>query len=55
MKPTCFLLLRNGWRKNTLKAGDIVTIIANANTVKLADASRVFNAGSSGTPGAPQQ
>lgn len=62
------LLLRNGWRKDTLKAGDVVIItgsaakdgthLANARTVKTADGQRVFNAGSSGeagTPGAPQQ
>ena len=62
------LLLRNGWRKDTLKAGDTITVngsaakdgarIANARTVKMGDGKRVFNAGSSGdpgTPGAPQQ
>ena len=57
------LLMRNGWRKDTLKAGDVVTIegsaakdgsnLANARTVKLADGNRVFNAGSSGAPGTP--
>jgi Family of unknown function (DUF6152) len=62
------LLLRNGWRRDTLKAGDTITVngsmakdgahIANAKTVKTGDGKRVFNAGSSGdpgTPGAPQQ
>jgi hypothetical protein len=62
------LLLRNGWRRDTLKAGDMITVsgsmakdgahIANAKTVKMGDGKRVFNAGSSGdpgTPGAPQQ
>ena len=52
------LLLRNGWRRDSLKTGDIVVItgsrakdganIANARTVKLADGKRIFNAGSSG-------
>ena len=52
------LLLRNGWRKETLKAGDIIIVtgarakdgsnIANAKTVRLEDGKRVFNAGSSG-------
>ena len=62
------LLMRNGWRKDTVKSGDVVIIsgsaakdgahLANAKTVKTADGQRVFNAGSSGeagTPGAPQQ
>lgn len=62
------LLMRNGWRKDTVKSGDVVIIsgsaakdgahLANAKTVKRADGERVFNAGSSGeagTPGALQQ
>jgi hypothetical protein len=61
------LLLRNGWRKDTIKPGDMITVsgsaakdgsnIANARTVKTIEGKRVFNAGSSGetgTPGAPQ-
>lgn len=57
------LLMRNGWRKDTLKAGDVIIVngslakdganIANAKTVKLANGQRVFNAGSSGEPGSP--
>jgi len=57
------LLLRNGWRKDSIKPGDVIIIngsaakdgsnIANARTVKFADGTRVFNAGSSGDPGAP--
>ena len=57
------LLLRNGWRKDTLKPGDTIIVsgsmakdgsnIANAKTVKLGDGTRVFNAGSSGDPGTP--
>ena len=60
------ILMRNGWRRDTLKPGDVVIVtgsaakdgtnLANARTVKLADGQRVFNAGSSGeagTPGAP--
>lgn len=52
------LLMRNGWRRETLKAGDNVIVsgsrakdgsnIANARTVRLADGKRIFNAGSSG-------
>jgi hypothetical protein len=52
------LLMRNGWRRDSLKAGDEVIVngsaakdgshIANARTVKMADGRRVFNAGSSG-------
>ena len=52
------LLMRNGWRRDSLKAGDIVVVsgsqakdgskIANARTVRLGDGTRVFNAGSSG-------
>jgi hypothetical protein len=57
------LLLRNGWRKDTIKPGDVITVsgsaakdgsnIANAKTVKTPDGKRVFNAGSSGEPGTP--
>jgi DNA/RNA endonuclease YhcR with UshA esterase domain len=57
------LLLRNGWRKDTIKAGDVITVsgaaakdgsnLANAKTVKTLDGKRVFNAGSSGEPGTP--
>ena len=60
------ILMRNGWRRDTLKQGDEIIIegfaakdgsdMANARTVKLASGQRVFNAGSSGetgTPGAP--
>lgn len=52
------LLMRNGWRSDSLKPGDEVVItghrardgslMANARTVRLADGERVFNAGSSG-------
>lgn len=62
------LLLRNGWRRDTLKPGDSIIVEgsaakdgskrANAKTVKMASGQRVFNAGSSGdagTPGAPTQ
>jgi len=52
------LLMRNGWSRDSLKAGDTVIVtgsrakdgsnIANARTVRLADGKRVFNAGSSG-------
>ena len=61
------LLMRNGWRKDTIKPGDVIIVngsaakdganLANARTVRMADGQRVFNAGSSGeagTPGAPQ-
>jgi hypothetical protein len=51
------ILLRNGWTRESLKAGDNVVItgsrakdgsnIANARTVRLADGKRVFSAGSS--------
>jgi hypothetical protein len=57
------LLMRNGWRKDTLKQGDDIVVngfaakdgsnMANARGVKLANGSRVFDAGSSGSPGAP--
>lgn len=62
------LLMRSGWRRDSLKKGDAIVVngsaakdgtnLANAKTVKLADGTRVFNAGSSGeagTPGAPVQ
>jgi hypothetical protein len=55
------ILLRNGWRKDTVKPGDVIIVsgnaakdgsnMANARTVKTADGGRVFNAGSSGDPG----
>ena len=57
------LLMRSGWRKDSLKPGDVIIVngsaakdganLANAKTVKLADGTRVFNAGSSGEPGTP--
>ncbi len=62
------ILMRNGWRRTTLKEGDEIVVngsaakdgsnMANARTVKLASGERVFNAGSSGeagTVGAPKQ
>ena len=58
------VLLKQGWRKDSLKAGDQVTVegsmakdgskTANARSVKLPDGRRVF-AGSSGGDGAPNQ
>ena len=58
------VLLKQGWRKDSLKAGDQVTVegsmakdgskTANARNVKLPDGRRVF-AGSSGGDGAPNQ
>jgi hypothetical protein len=52
------LLMRNGWRSDSLKPGDEVVItghrardgslLASARTVRLADGERIFNAGSSG-------
>ncbi|PWU06926.1 MAG: hypothetical protein C5B51_11295 [Terriglobia bacterium] len=61
------ILMRNGWRKDTVKPGDVIIVsgsaakdganLANARTIKTADGQRVFNAGSSGeegTNGAPQ-
>jgi hypothetical protein len=52
------LLMRNGWSRDSLKAGDTVVVsgwrakdgsnIANARAVRFADGKRVFNAGSSG-------
>ena len=57
------LLMRNGWRRDSIKPGDSIIVngsaakdganIANARTVKMADGRRVFNAGSSGEPGTP--
>ena len=57
------LLMRNGWRKDSIKTGDAVVIsgfaakdganLASARTVKTAEGKRVFNAGSSGEPGTP--
>jgi hypothetical protein len=50
------ILMRNGWTKNSLKAGDVITVngslakdgsnLANARSVTLADGTKVF-AGSS--------
>ena len=58
------VLLKQGWRKDSLKVGDLVTVdgsrakdgskSANARSVVLADGKRVF-AGSSGGDGAPNQ
>jgi hypothetical protein len=58
------VLLKQGWRKDSLKLGDQVSVEgsrakdgsnnANARSVKLADGRRVF-AGSSGGDGAPNQ
>jgi len=52
------LLMRNGWRRESLKAGDNIVVtgsaakdgshIANARTVRTDDGKRIFNAGSSG-------
>lgn len=52
------LLTRNGWRRDTLKAGEVIIVngsrakdgsnMANARTVRMLDGKRVFNAGSSG-------
>jgi hypothetical protein len=57
------LLMRSGWRRDSLKKGDVIIVngsaakdgtnLANAKTVRLADGTRVFNAGSSGEPGTP--
>lgn len=57
------LLMRNGWRRDSLKKGDMIVVsgsqakdgtnVANAKTVSFADGKRVFNAGSSGDPGTP--
>jgi hypothetical protein len=57
------ILMRNGWRRDTLKKGDAIIVtgsaakdgsnMANAKVVTLADGKRVFNAGSSGDPGTP--
>ena len=58
------VLLKQGWRKDSLKAGDQVTVdgsrardgstTANARSVKLPDGRRVFG-GSSGGDSAPNQ
>jgi hypothetical protein len=55
------ILMRNGWRRDSIKPGDAIIVngsaakdgskMANARTVKFADGRRVFNAGSSGDPG----
>lgn len=55
------ILMRNGWRRDTLKPGDSIIVngsaakdgsnLANARTVAMGDGKRVFNAGSSGDPG----
>ncbi len=52
------LLMRNGWRSDSLKPGDEVVItghrardgslLASARTVRMKDGDRIFNAGSSG-------
>lgn len=57
------LLMRNGWRRDSIKPGDIIIVngsqakdganMANARTVKMSDGRKVFNAGSSGEPGTP--
>ena len=57
------LLMRNGWRRDSIKPGDSIVVsgsaakdganLANARTVKMADGRKVFNAGSSGEPGTP--
>src|SRR3984957_11060760 len=57
------VLLKQGWRKNSLKEGDVVTVegsaakdssnSANARSVKLADGRRVF--GGSSAPDAQNQ
>jgi len=58
------VLVKQGWRRDSLKVGDVVTVegarakdgstTANARVVKLADGRRVF-AGSSGGDNAPAQ
>ena len=58
------VLIQQGWRRDSLKVGDVVTVegarakdgstTANARVVKLADGRRVF-AGSSGGDAAPAQ
>ena len=55
------ILMRNGWRRDTIKKGDAIIVtgsaakdgsnMANARVVTMADGQRVFNAGSSGEPG----
>jgi hypothetical protein len=58
------VLKRQGWSRDSLKVGDMVTVegylakdgsnLANARRVTLADGRKVFN-GSAGGEGAPQQ
>ncbi|MBV9507475.1 MAG: hypothetical protein JO323_20975 [Acidobacteriia bacterium] len=58
------VLIRQGWSRNSLKVGDMVTVegylakdgaqMANARRVTLADGRKVF-AGSAGAEGGPQQ
>ncbi|HEX4998486.1 MAG TPA: DUF6152 family protein [Terriglobia bacterium] len=58
------MLLRNGWTRNSIAVGEVVTVagslakdgsnMANARTVKLANGKQVF-AGSSGGDAAPNQ
>ena len=55
------ILMRNGWRRDSIKQGDQIIVqgfaakdgsnMANARAVMMADGKRVFNAGSSGEPG----
>jgi hypothetical protein len=57
------VLLKQGWRKDSLKPGDTVSVVANvardgsksanARTVKLPDGRRVFGGSSAGDGGAP--
>ena len=57
------ILMRNGWRRDTIQMGDAIIVtgsaakdgsnMANARVVTLADGKRIFNAGSSGEPGTP--
>ena len=57
------ILMRNGWRRDTIQKGDQIIVtgsaakdgsnMANAKVVTMADGKRVFNAGSSGEPGTP--
>jgi hypothetical protein len=59
------VLLKQGWRKDSLKAGDQVTVegsrakdgsnTANARSVKLPDGRRVFAGSSGGDAAAPNQ
>jgi hypothetical protein len=55
------ILMRNGWRRDSIKPGDQIIVtgsaakdgsnMANARTVTMGDGKRVFNAGSSGDAG----